>query len=511
MKIPRFALVAALALAVCPLGFAAVTPASLFQDGLVLQRGKPVPVWGTASPGERVIVEFAGHEIETVADDSGRWVAELPALEASSSPAELVIRSSDDTITLKDVLVGEVWLCSGQSNMAWTVKQSGDAEAEIAAGNHPLIRHFKVALVPSVEPAEAVKGEWQATSPETVADFSAVAYYFARELQSELGVPIGLINSSWGGTPVESWMSPEGLAADPHGSAVAARWQAALAAYPEAMQRYETARAEWEKERDAAAAAGQEFTKRAPRRPEGEGGRMHPSSLYHGMISPLLPYGLRGVIWYQGEANASRFAEYRTLFPNMITQWRKDFGQGDVPFYFVQLANLERPADTTDTQWAFQREAQAEALKLPNTGQAVIIDVGDPTDIHPMDKQSVGKRLALLALENDYARDVSSEAPIFASASAEDGAMRATFSGEGGLKLVNAPGKSFEVAGEDRTFHPAEATLDGNVLVVKSAAVSQPVAVRYAWSNNPAATLFSETGLPVAPFRSDKWPGPGEE
>ena len=479
-----------------------VSLASLFQDHAVLQRDKPVPVWGWADPGEAVTVTFAGQEAKTVADASGRWRVDLAPLAASAEPAELVV-AGRNRVVVSDVLVGEVWLCSGQSNMAWTVAASDRFAEEKPAARFPLIRHYKVPLRVADAPESRIKGEWQATSPDTVGNFTAVGYFFARELHRKLGVPIGLVNSSYGGTPVEAWMSPDSLASDPAFAVVGQRWAEALAKYPERAAAHQEATARWTAERDAAKAAGKPFDRRAPRPPQGPGHPDTPSGLYHAMIHPLVPFALRGAIWYQGESNAGRASEYRALFSAMITQWRRAFGQGDFPFYWVQLANFK--TDKPDSgAWPLLREAQTQTLALPETGQAVTIDIGNPDDIHPRNKQEVGRRLALIAMSQTYGQTMDYSGPVFVRADPEKGRLRLVFAhAVTGLIAREKPLSSFEVAGADGVYRPATADIDGDTVVVRAADVPAPVSVRYAWSNSPDANLFNGAGLPAVPFRSD--------
>jgi sialate O-acetylesterase len=313
------------------------------------------------------------------------------------------------------------------------------------------------------------------------------------------------VNSNWGGTQIESWMSDAALRADPAAPEIFARWQKVLADYPAKVAAHGKAVAKWAHDAAAAKAAGQPFTRRKPAVPEGPGSRWQPSGMYHAMIAPLAPAALRGVLWYQGEANGARAAEYRTLFPGLIRQWRTGFGQPNLPFYFVQLANFARPVDKSDQQWAFLREAQAGALALPATGMAVTIEIGDPTNIHPKNKQEVGRRLALLARAQLGGETIEFAGPVFVAAKPEGGALRVSFTHAAGLRLGGAGPTGFEVAGEDRKFVPAAARIEGDSLLVSAGVVPHPVAVRYAWRNAPPATLFNLAGLPAAPFRSDTW------
>lgn len=482
-----------------------VTLAPLFRDGAVLQRDQPVAVWGRATAGEKVQVRFAGQTVSTTAPTNGRWLVTLKPLKSSAQPAELVVTATN-TVRVRDVLVGDVWLCSGQSNMAWMVRNANDAQTEIAAANFPLIRHFKVALTAADQMKGDVAGSWVACSPATVGDFTAVGYFFARDLYQRIGVPIGIVNSSWGGTQIESWLSESTLRAHPAGNEVYARWEKRLADYPALKTAYEAQMEKW-KSKQADAKKGGKGAARPPAVPEGPGSRWEPASLYNGMIAPLVPYAFRGALWYQGESNASRHAEYASFFPAMIKQWRADFGQ-PLPFYFVQLANFENREGTTGDVWAYLREAQQQALALPLTGMAVTIDIGDPKDIHPRNKQDVGRRLALHARKQLYGEQIETDGPMFRSAKPDGSAIRVSFTHAAGLKL--APAKederiSFEVAGEDRKFVPATARVERQSVVVSAESVPQPVAVRYAWRNSPDARLFNGAGLPAAPFRSDKW------
>jgi sialate O-acetylesterase len=495
-----------LALVIATSASADITFAPLFRDGAVLQRDQPIAIWGQAAAAEKVEVRFRQQTATVITRADGRWKVALKAEPASPVPSELTA-SGANTVVVRDVLVGDVWLCSGQSNMALLVRGAADAEREMAAAKFPLIRQFKVPTGVAERPADEVGGSWTTCSPETVGNFSAVAYFFARDLHQKLNVPIGLVNSSWGGTQIEGWMSEATLRADPAAREIQARWEKTLADHPAAVAAHAQSLAKWSADEAAAKAAGKAFARPKPRTPEGPGSRWLPAGIYHAMIAPLVPYAMRGVIWYQGEANAARHDEYASLFSAMIKQWRIDFAQL-LPFYFVQLANFESAAGNHGDVWAFQREAQARALKLPATGMAVTIDIGDPKNIHPKNKQEVGRRLALHVRKQLFGEKLETDGPMFVSARSEGAAMRVVFSHASGLKLEPAKedGRvSFEIAGADQKFVPAEARLDGQALIVGAASVSAPVAVRYAWRNSPDARLFNRAGLPAAPFRSDKW------
>lgn len=484
---------------------AEVTLAPLFGEHAVLQRDKALPIWGRADPGERVTVRFKGQEISATADGEGRWLVVLEPIPGSSESSELIAAGKSSTAQANDVVVGDVWLCSGQSNMEWPVSLAQNAAQEIAAANAPLIRHIKIKRAVSDTPAKDLEGAWSPANPNTVGDFSAIGYFFARELQPRLNVPIGVVNSTWGGTPIESWLSSFALASDPAFAVVGERWKKALADYPNAKQWYDNAFAAWKAEEAAAKKRGDKFTKPQPWEPSGPGSPWTPSGLFNGMINPLLPCGLRGFLWYQGESNTPHANEYTALFKTLITSWRGHFGQGNLPFLWVQLANYKGD-DPYATDWARLREAQAHALALPATGQAITIDIGDRNDIHPRNKQEVGRRLALIARSEVYGQPVDFSGPTFLNATPEGSAMRVRFAHAGtGLTARNRPLQSFQVAGADRKFYPATARVDRDTVLVSAPQVRTPVAVRYAWFNAPDANLYNGAGLPAAPFRSDDW------
>lgn len=514
-------LVAALAAAVLVANtHGEVTVAPLFTDGAVLQRDKPVMIWGLAGAGEKVTVTFAGQTREATPAHDGRWLAILDAMPATMLGADLTITGTN-MLTLRDVVVGEVWLCSGQSNMEWPVSRADNAAHEIAAANFPLIRYNKIERTVAAAPATTVATSgWQRTTPQTVAAFSAVAYFFARDVHEKLGVPIGLVNASWGGTPIEAWLSPAALAGDPAFRVIDERWAQTLAEYPVKQAEFEAALAAWSISEASAKAQGKPahdaFLKNnpRPRAPIGPGHPWTPRGLFNGMINPLLPYSLRGVLWYQGENNVDRPGEYHALFSAMITAWRAHFGQGDVPFFWVNLASFKYPSDPTGVAAAFLREAQTKTLALPNTGQALAIDLGNPNDVHPTNKQEVGRRLALLARHRVYGIVGDDTGPTFAGATSEalsavPGAghgLRVRFTHiEGGLIAYDKPVQALQLAGADRVFHPAQARVDRTTLLVTSPAVKAPIAVRYAWTNAPEANLYNGAGLPAVPFRSDDW------
>lgn len=518
MKASGLFRVATMVAMLAPVLWADVRPGFLFHDQAVLQQGRPVPVWGMADAGEIIKVVYAGpagtREAGGRAGADGRWRVDLPALTASSAPGRLTI-TGKNTVVCEDVLVGEVWLASGQSNMEWPVRGADDAEREIAAANFPAIRNLKISRVASAQPLADATARWQVCSPATVKDFSAVAYFFAREIHREFpDVPVAIIDSTWGGTPIEPWMSAEALASDSAFAVAGRRWAGRMAAWPEAKKKYDDALAAWTAEEAAAKASGAKFAKAKPNPPAPPYPQHQPSALYNAMIRPLLPAAVRGVIWYQGETNVGRAEEYRKLFPSLIIDWRERFGQPSMPFYWVQLASYGNGGRPDGTDTPALREAQESSLALPVTGQALAIDVGHPTSIHPRNKQAVGRRLALIALKQTYGKkEVVDSGPVFAKAEFNAGApgrVRVFFNhGDGGLVNRATGGLSgFEVAGADKRFVPAEAEIEdakaGTVLVQAPAPVTAPAYVRYAWRNDPSNSLANGAGLPAAPFRTDR-------
>ncbi|MBM4018526.1 MAG: sialate O-acetylesterase [Planctomycetes bacterium] len=485
-------------------------PAVIGQN-MVLQADIQAPIWGWADPGEKVAVTLGGRKAEAVADSAGKWQVRLAAMKASAEPQELSV-AGKNTLKLANILVGEVWICSGQSNMAFAVRGAINGQQEIADAKYPKIRLFKVANVTAGEPAADVKGQWVECSPETAGDFSAVGYFFGRELAKALGVPVGLVHTNWGGTPAEAWTSRQGFEANPDLKPILDRFQESLANYPKAL-------ADWEKNKEkriadwkAAAAKAKAEGKQPPRQPQPPADPRTsphaPSSLYNGMIAPLIPLGIRGAIWYQGESNAGRPYEYRKLFPAMIQDWRNHWGQGDFAFLFVQLANfMARKDEPAESNWAALREAQTMTLALPRTGMACIIDVGEANDIHPKNKQDVGRRLALAALAGTYGKDVVYSGPMYESMKVEGDKVRLAFRHiGGGLAAKGDKLTGFAVAGKDRKFAWADARIEGNTVVVSAKDVPEPVAVRYAWADNPDSSLYNKADLPAVPFRTDDWP-----
>jgi sialate O-acetylesterase len=481
---------------------------AIIGSNMVLQAGMPAPIYGWADAGEKVTVKFRDQELTATTGADGKWSVKLAALTAGG-PDEMSI-AGNNTLTLTNVLVGEVWVCSGQSNMGFTVQGANNAPEEIAAANYPQIRLFTVARRPSDKPEADTTGSWVECSPQTVPGFTAVGYFFGRTLYQDLNVPVGLINSSWGGTMAEAWTSHEALAAVPAFQPVFQRWADAEANYPQQKATYDAKLADWKKRADEAKAQGQPFTERAPGQPLFDMKQHMPSGLYDGMIQPLIPFALRGAIWYQGESNAGRAYAYRELMPMLIRDWRSNWGEGPFPFYMVQLANyMARKDQPSDSAWAELREAQTmTAQTVENCGQAVIIDIGEEKDIHPKNKQDVGKRLALIALARDYGKAVEFSGPMYDSMAVEGNKIRLKLThAEGLVAQGGEPLKGFAIAGEDKQFVWADATIDGETVLVSSAQVASPVAVRYDWADNPDGNLYNAAGLPACPFRTDDWPG----
>lgn len=627
--------------------FAQVRFARIFSDHVVLQRQQPIPVWGWAKPGERVTVALAGQNLTAKADAGGKWLVRFAALEAGG-PHQLTASAKSGKAQLADVLIGDVWLCSGQSNMEWPVRQANNFSQEKKGANFPQIRHFLVEHTLSLTPdADLKSGEWQVCSPETVGGFTAVGYFFAREVSQKLGVPIGLLHSSWGGSQAEGWISREGMLSNDELRPVAQRlpttwagvdslmdaklqrqfigkgtlnptpaderkyldpgyefttwrkadpfgqwdwkggsgfrgkgYMAKVVEIPEELAGQATtlalaehdgpteifvngqkiAEGAWKGVRKISVPAnawkpganrlvvkfGNALNPAwyglglmgspADLYVEGGGQRVslagewhlmpafaephsytrfvnnHATGLYNGMIAPVLPFAIRGALWYQGETNAGRAYQYRQTFPLLITDWRRLWSR-EFPFYFVQLSSFGGSQDSnTGSGWAELREAQTMTLSLPNTGMAVTTDVGNPKDIHPTNKQDVGRRLAVVALRQEYGQaDAPAGSPLYEAATFADGKAVISFkNAPKDLTVKDKYGylKGFEIAGDDRVFRYAQAEIRGTTVVVSHPAVAKPVAVRYGWTDAPEdANLFSADGFPVSPFRTDAWPG----
>jgi len=489
------------------------TPA-VFGNGMVLQRDQSVPVWGWADPGEDVSVSFREQSKTTKAATDGKWKVTLAPL-SLGEPGTLTIQGADKTLTFTDVLVGEVWICSGQSNMQWNVNSGLDADLEKAAANHPGIRIFSVPLTTADVPQEDVNATWQPCTPQTIGSFTAVGYYYGRELHEVLQVPVGLIQTAWGGTRAEAWASPEIMSKSVNLKPIQESWDD-LIAKPEnqkATQEYEPKWQAWQAAWKKARLAGQPAPARPGHPQNTRWSQHHPSTLYNAMVAPLTPFAIRGAIWYQGESNAGRAYQYRELMPAVIQSWRDAWGQGDFPFYQVQLANFMAVKDQPgESAWAELREAQMITTKaLPNVGAACIIDAGVAKDIHPKDKQVVGKRLSRLALVDVYQiSGLVRQGPTYQSVTFEGNKAIVKFDNHG-AKLISyykEPLQGFAVAGADRKFVWGTAKITGpDTVEIVAEGVNQPVSVRYDWADNPQGNLYNETYLPAYPFRTDDWEG----
>ncbi|WP_020530816.1 sialate O-acetylesterase [Flexithrix dorotheae] len=626
------------------ISFADFRLANVFGDNMVLQRNKEIPVWGFGDKGEKITISFNGQSL-TVKVKQGKWMVKFPAMKAGG-PYEMILKGKKVTKTIKNILIGDVWICSGQSNMEWVLQATNNAEEEIANANYPQIRHLKVPRVISTLQKEDIEAaDWQICSPETAGNFTAVGYYFAKALRGSTNVPIGLLNTTWGGTNVETWTSPEAIGEIPEfkskveelkvadlekmaalrkeklianignipdkdpglvdGKAIWAEsdfddsswkkmelpglWEnqglADLDGIVWFRRTFELTEEQvqtgikislgpvddnemtWINGNQVGKTEGYNIKREYEAQPDqlkagentivirvddtGGGGGIYgdqevlfvsangkkislagdwkykvgeasinaslspnsmPSLLYNAMLAPVVPYAMTGVIWYQGESNAGRAYTYRTLFPLMIKDWRNKWQAGDFPFLFVQLANFMAPkSDPGESAWAELREAQSMTLSLPNTGQAVIIDIGEANDIHPRNKKDVGYRLSLAARKIAYNEDIVFSGPVYQSHSVENGKVRIKFEHVGGGLLVKDKYgyiNGFELAGEDKKFYFAKAKLEGNEVIVWTDEVNSPIAIRYGWAENPDdLNLYNKENLPASPFRTDEWPG----
>ena len=470
----------------CPLAMASglsaadLKLAALFSDHMVLQREKPVPVWGWADPGEKINVTFGGQSKAVAADSDGKWLTRLDPMSASAESRELVVTSSQPgrKVGVTDVLVGEVWLGSGQSNMALKVAGALNFPKEQAAANQPLIRMFTEDSGASPVPQANAKGSWAVCAPDTVGKFSATLFFFGRELQRELDVPVGLINSSVGGTPIQSWIDAKTQAAVPE-------LKATMGSNVKAP---------------AKPAPKKQVNPTAPQKPKGG-----PGELFNAKIASLIPYAIRGAIWYQGEANTKSSTPelYQHQLAALVTDWRKRWGD-DFPFAWVQLPNFNNPGEG----WPRVREAMLKTLRLPHTGMAVTIDIGMPDNIHPTNKQEVGRRLSLWALGEVYQKKIASTCgPLPAGHEVKGSTVTLSFShADGGLRAREGELTGFEIAAADKVWKPSQAKIVGDKVIVSHPDVAKPLAVRYAWTSNPTCNLINGAGLPASPFRTDNWP-----
>ena len=449
--------------------WADVSLPKIFGDHMVLQQEAETPIWGKAEKGEKVTVTLGDAKAETTAGDDGRWSVRIKTPKASDQPLKLTVEGKNK-IEFSDVLAGEVWVCSGQSNAEWTVEVSDNPKEEAEKAKYPLIRMVKVQHNAAKEPVDDVNATWAVCSPDSVPKFSAIGYFFARKLHQDLKVPVGIISTNWGGTIAEAWTSHATLASDP------------------------------------------DFAPILERSANFQPGNPNQASvLYNGMIHPIIPYAIKGAIWYQGESNRSRAQQYAKLFPAMIADWRKLWKEGDFPFYFVQLAPYKYDKNKDALELPELWEAQAKTLTASkNTGMAVTTDIGNLADIHPKNKQDVGLRLALWALAKDYGKsDLEYSGPLYESSAIEGNKIRVKFKHAAGLMAKSGEPQLFTIAGDDQKFVPAKAVIDGETVVVSSDAVAKPVAVRYGWSEwaEPEKyNLFNKAGLPASPFRTDDFP-----
>ena len=489
-----------------------VTLPDVISDGMVLQENQRVPIWGKADAGETVIVKFAGQSKTASASADGKWLVKLDPLRASATPSILTI-AGNNTIELKNILVGEVWLVAGQSNMQRLLSETANGEAAIAAANHPLIRLFNVSRQVAFKHAPPPLATWLACSPQSVKEFSAAGYYFGVELENELHVPIGLINASYGGSQAEAWTPAEYLLASDDLRPTVDRTKIWAEERPRVRVEYNEALKKWRADADKAIAAGARPSP-SPAVPDALREYRIASSIYNGMIAPLIPFYIRGAFWYQGESNEARAQQYGILLPTMIRAWRERWGQGDFPFGIVQLPNYRDPKpEPADEPWSYIREAQRRTvMAMPHTGLIVTIDIGEAHDIHPKNKLDVGKRMALWALDDVYGRKSTKSGPMFRSAKIDGAKIVLKFDQVGtGLRIRDGDKlDEFAIAGADHKWHWANARIVGKDQVeVWSDEVPQPLAARYAFNNNPRhPNLTNETGLPATPFRTDDWPGP---
>ncbi|MCB1076483.1 MAG: sialate O-acetylesterase [Verrucomicrobiae bacterium] len=518
MKIPSVShlqnwrgLLAVLALALPGFARAELKLPSIIGDHMVLQQKQANPIWGWDDPGTKVTVTFAGQTKTAEAGADGKWTVTLDPVDANAKPAVLGI-SGTSKRDLQDVLVGEVWMCSGQSNMGFTVGGDWNAEVETLAANMPNLRLISVPQVGTQELKNDFTGQWEPSGPDSCRGFTAVGYFYGRYLHEILGVPVGLIDNAWGGSAAEAWIRRTTIEGDPRFKALVDGWKQREIQLqsPEAKAKYEADLAKWKEAAEKAKAAGQAV----PRPPQGPeqllSGNARPGNIFGGVVHPTLGYGIKGVIWYQGESNAGRAWEYAKLFPFMIEQWRAEWKQGDFPFYWVQLADFKSEvSEPGDSDWAELRESQTKTLSLPNTGQAVIIDLGEASDIHPKNKHDVAARLVRWPLARDYGFKIEPQSPTYKSMETKGNKAMLSFDHVGtGLRTVDVNDvKGFAICGEDRQWKWAQAKIVGTDKVeVWSDAVAAPVAVRYAWADNPVCNVLSKEGLPMTPFRTDDFP-----
>ncbi|MGC6432019.1 MAG: sialate O-acetylesterase [Jejuia sp.] len=480
---------------------AQVSLPNFFSDHMVLQRNHKNPIWGTASKKENITIQIAGQTHTAKADENGKWKIYLNPLEAGG-PHQLEV-TGKNKIIINDVLIGEVWICSGQSNMQMTVKASNHSEVEIASANYSQIRLMNTMKIGGQIPKNNIDVEWQICSPKTVGEFSATAYFFGRRLHNTLGVPIGLISNAWGGSPIDGWIPKEVLRNDGHIELIEG-FEKQIAGYSDAI--FEQKKQEYKQWLDN----GKPGKKKWP--PEDlRTGRNRPGNIYNELVHPFIGYGIKGIIWCQGESNAARAYQYRELFPLMINTYREKWNQGDFPFYWVQMADFHDEVNQPKGgSWAELREAQTMTLALPNTGEVIVTDIGESRDIHPKDKQTAANRLVRHALAKDYGFDMACDSPRFSKMEIKNGKAIITFTKiDKGLYAFDVPKISgFAIAEADQKFVWAQAKIiSKNQVEVWADSLENPVAVRFGFEQNPVVNLYDKNGLPVTPFRTDDWVG----
>jgi sialate O-acetylesterase len=510
--------------------YADVKMPSFFGDNMVVQRDIPLNVWGWASPGEKVTVSFAGQGKTATTDGNGKWIVKLDPLKASKESFELIVSSSigNQQLKIKNVLVGDVWVCSGQSNMQMAVEDAANAKDEVASSKNPLVRHIAINYSISLYPQDDVpssKFGWTVAGPQTTGKFTAAGYYFARDIVKETGVPIGLINASWGGTKIEPWTPAEAFRTIPELKDISEQvdlWIPTTAAGRRSFGKYIEDIKAWIPSAEAALKEGK-MTPSLPSAPGATNTFHSPTMIFNGTVNPLVKYGIKGVIWYQGEANGGEAEIYANKMNALVSGWRAAWKQGDFPFYYVQLANFrtsnpDNPAG--GDIWTKTREAQLKTMSVvPNTGMAVTIDVGEAGDVHAKNKQDVGKRLAAWALAKDYGMSIVYSGPLYKEFKVEGNKIRISFDHVcGGLIFGKKAGLSpvketpdeklkwIAIAGDDKKWYWADAVIDGGTALVSSEKVQKPAAVRYAYAMNPdGANLYNKEGFPASPFRTDNW------
>lgn len=486
----------------CTASWAQVKLPAIISNNMVVQQQSDVALWGWAQPAEKVTIQasWLSKPVTVTAGTDGKWLTHVKTVKAGG-PYSITFKASN-VITVNNVLLGEVWLASGQSNMEFTIGKDPSSSWRtgvvnypdvIAAADFPAIRMIDVGNKVADEPQQDFSGQWKVCSPKTVDTFSAVAYYYAREIHNATGFPVGIINSTWGGTPAESWTRKEVLENDTDFKVILERYEQQCKDYPAEAEKYKVAYTKWKA--DTSKNKGG-----APREPMGPNSNKSPYKLYNAMIAPLAPYTIKGFIWYQGESNADRAYQYRRLFPALIDSWRKEWNNNKLPFYFIQISPHR-------SQNAEIREAQLYTYRtVPNTGIVITVDNGDSLDIHPRNKEIVGKRLSLWALRNEYGqKKLTYSSPLYRSMKTEGNKIRIQFDFADGLTAKDNVLREFVIAGSDERFVPAQAAIEGNTVVVWSDQVQQPVAVRYDWKNMPTGELYNKAGLPASPFRTDNW------